>query len=260
MQFEVIMPNEANRQHIQLEVLAAVADTLKTWHEKMAHQNFRHVKQTISVGGSRYFLLLKDDFSHFRTIYFIAKKAEVKRCIEDFLRKVEKHCPRGVQTLRTDNGLEFINWHIENLIHQFGIRHQRTIAHSPEQNGSVERENRMIGEAARTIIHAKGFELRFWAEAANTAVHVLNCTGTSSVKGLTPYELWHGRKPDIRHLKIFGEEVYSHIPKAKRQKLNPKGQRGIFVGYEENVKGYRIWYEYFAIAQLYELHRYNDFS
>ncbi|CAL1684208.1 unnamed protein product [Lasius platythorax] len=42
------MPNEANRQHIQPEVLAAVADTLKTWHEKMAHQNFRHVKRVLN--------------------------------------------------------------------------------------------------------------------------------------------------------------------------------------------------------------------
>lgn len=100
--------------------------------------------------------------------------------------------------------------------------------------------------------------MRFWAEAANTAMHGLNCTGTSSVKGLTPYELWHGRKPDIRHLKIFGEEVYSHIPKAKRQKLDPKGQRGIFVRYEENVKGYRIWYpkeDVIKTARDCDLHR-----
>lgn len=84
--------------------------------------------------------------------------------------------------------------------------------------------------------------MRFWAETVNTAAHVLNCTGTSSVKGSTPYKLWYGKESDIRHLRIFGEEVYSHIPKIKRQKWDPKGQRGILIGYEENVKGYRIWY------------------
>lgn len=273
----------------------ATTNSLKNWHERLAHQNYRHVKNVLdnfeikvtntdevfcdacalgkihrlpfpvstsitqaigeiihvdlcgpmqvnSIGGSKYFLLLKDDFSHFRTVYFIKSKTEVGYFVEDFLRKAEKQCPGGVRVLRTDNGTEIVNQKIKELTHNLGIRHQRTVAYTPEQNGAAERENRTIIEAARTIMQAGGFDSKFWAEAVNTANFVLNATGTSSVKDVTPFELWHQRKPNIKNLKVFGEEVYTHIPKEKRRKLDAKGKRGFFVGYEEDVKGYRIWY------------------
>lgn len=159
-----------------------------------------------------------------------------------FLRKAEKQCPGGVRVLRTDNGLEFVNQDTKKLAHQLGIQHQRTVAYTPEQNGAAERENRTIVEAARTIMQASGLDAKFWAEAVNTANFVLNASGSSSVKNVTPFELWYSRKPAIIDLKIFGEEVYTHIPKQKRRKLDAKGKRGYFVGYEEGVKGYRVWY------------------
>ena len=75
-----------------------------------------HVK---SIG----FLLLKDDFSHFRTTYFIAAKADVYTCFKDFLKKTDKHCEKGVKTIRTDNGLEFINEQVSSLLKEYGIQH-----------------------------------------------------------------------------------------------------------------------------------------
>lgn len=62
-------------------------------------------------------------------------------------------------------------------------------------------------EAARTILHARDFGARFWAEAVNTVVRVLNRTGTSSIKGVTPFELWYEKRPNIESLRTFGEEV-----------------------------------------------------
>lgn len=91
------------------------------------------------------------------------------------------------------------------------------------------------------MLHGKGMELKFWAEAVNAAVFVLNSTGTSSVQGKTPYELWYGKQTVFRHLHTFGTEVYVHVPKQQRQKLDVKATKGIIVGYDENVKGYRVW-------------------
>jgi len=81
-----------------------------------------------------------------------------------------------------------------------------------------------------------------WAEAVNTAVHILNRTGPSTVKGVTPYELWHKKQSDVSHLRVFGE-VYTHIPKEKRQKWDPKDEWGLLVGYDEETKGYRVWFQ-----------------
>lgn len=82
-----------------------------------------------------------------------------------------------------------------------------------------------------------------WAEAVNTVcVFTLNRSGTSSIDDKTPYELWFGKSYDVNFLKVFGSQCSVHIPKQKRRKLDVKSKIGIFVGYESNIKGYRIYY------------------
>ena len=57
----------------------------------------------------------------------------------------------------------------------------------------------------------------------------------------TPEEKFIDKKPDVSHFIIFGSPVYFHVPKEKRNKLGAFGKKGIFVGYGENTKGYRIY-------------------
>ena len=102
---------------------------------------------------------------------------------------------------------------------------------------------RTIVEAARTMLYSKKLSKNLWAEAVNTVVYVLNRTGNSGQEGKTPYELWYNKTPNISHLKLFGSEVYVHIPKEKRRKWDQKGRKGIFVGYSEETKGYRICFD-----------------
>lgn len=139
-----------------------------------------------------------------------------------------------MKRLRTDNGLEFVNREMQKILNQNGIKH-RSVPYNPEQNGAIERENRTIVEAARSMLYAKGMSLRLWAEAVHTAVYVLNCTENSSVSGKSPHELWFGRATGKLEFHTFGTKVFTHIPKQKRTK-------GIFVCYSENVKGCRIFF------------------
>lgn len=75
----------------------------------LIHANLCGPMEENSVGKSRYFTLYKDDLSNFRRIYFIKNKSEVKDCFGSFLKRVENETGRKVKTLRTDNGLKFIN-------------------------------------------------------------------------------------------------------------------------------------------------------
>lgn len=61
------------------------------------------------------------------------------------------------------------------------------------------------------------------------------------IPGQTPFTLWHGFKPSLEHLRVFGCQVYAYIEKAQRTKLDPKSHLCYFLGYCENTKGYRIW-------------------
>ena len=82
---------------------------------------------------------------------------------------------------------------------------------------------------------------KFWAEAISTAAYLRNRCPTSSFKGETPHERWFGVKPEVDHIRVFGCMVYVHIPDEKRRKLDPKAMKGIFVGYPEGKKGYKIY-------------------
>ena len=71
-------------------------------------------------------------------------------------------------------------------------------------------------------------------------MYLLNLLPTRALKGNTPYEMWHGVKPSVEHLKVFGCVCYALVPEVKRDKLDHKAEMGIFLGYSNNIKGYRI--------------------
>ncbi|KAL0350166.1 UNVERIFIED_CONTAM: Retrovirus-related Pol polyprotein from transposon RE1 [Sesamum radiatum] len=81
----------------------------------------------------------------------------------------------------------------------------------------------------------------FWAEAVYTAVYLLNRCPTKAVQNMTPIEAWSGKKPSAKHLRVFGSICYVHIPTEKRHKLEEKTEKGIFLGYSTQSKGYRIY-------------------
>ncbi|KAG6395499.1 hypothetical protein SASPL_146144 [Salvia splendens] len=58
---------------------------------------------------------------------------------------------------------------------------------------------------------------------------------------MTPQEAWSGRKPGIAHLRVFGSKTYAHVPNQTRSKLNDKSKPFIFIGYNSNTKGYKLY-------------------
>ena len=87
----------------------------------------------------------------------------------------------------------------------------------------------MIMEAARAMLHGQDIPMHIWVEAARTSLYVQNRTPHRVLENKTPEELFSNKKPEVIHLRIFGCPVYIHIPKEKRTKLDPSGNKGIFV-------------------------------
>ena len=82
----------------------------------------------------------------------------------------------------------------------------------------------------------------FWQDAAETALHIYNRQPMRRSKWICPITLWNGKKPDVSYFKTFGCQAYVFIPKEDRQnKLSPKSEEMIFIGYETGTKGYRFW-------------------
>eukprot|EP00253_Pinus_taeda_P027449 PITA_27449 len=93
---------------------------------------------------------------------------------------------------------------------------------------------------ANCMLQSKGLSLNFWLEAINCANYIVNCTPTKVLKNITPKEAWSSIKPDVSHFCVFGSETWAHIPYEKHKALEPKSEKCIFVGYSEDVKGYRL--------------------
>ncbi|GJZ97206.1 retrovirus-related pol polyprotein from transposon TNT 1-94 [Tanacetum coccineum] len=146
-----------------------------------------------------------------------------------------------VRHIRTDNGTEFVNQTLREYYEKVGISHETSVARSPQQNGVVERRNRTLIEAARTmLIYAKA-PLFLWAEAVATACYTQNRSMIRRRHGKTPYELLHDKPPDLSYLHVFGALCYPTNDSENLGKLQPKADIGIFIGYAPTKKAFRIY-------------------
>ncbi|GJZ51445.1 retrovirus-related pol polyprotein from transposon TNT 1-94 [Tanacetum coccineum] len=113
-----------------------------------------------------------------------------------------------VRRIRTYNGTEFVNQTLREYYEKVGISHETSVARSPQQNGVVERRNRTLIKAARTmLIYAKA-PLFLWAEAVATTCYTQNRSMIRHHHGKTPYELLHDKPPDLSYLHVFGALCY----------------------------------------------------
>ena len=90
------------------------------------------------------------------------------------------------------------------------------------------------------MLHEKGLPYSLWGEAVVTSVYLLNRCPIKALENVTPFEKFSGRKPGIKHLRVFGSLGYSLIPGNLRHKLDETSVIGIFIGYGTCEKGYRL--------------------
>ncbi|KAG9440556.1 hypothetical protein H6P81_020721 [Aristolochia fimbriata] len=189
--------------------------------------------------GNRYFITFIDDYTRKIWVYFLKNKSDTMFVFKEFKSYVEKQSGKEIKTLRTDQGTEYIAG--ESYFKQCGIQHQMTARYTPQQNGVAERKNRTIMEMVRCMLKGKHVPHSFWAEAIACAVYVLNRCPTNGLKNMTAYEAWNGHPPNVKHFRIFGSIAYAQVPKEVRKKLDDKSVKCVFIGYHNQIKGYKLY-------------------
>ena len=195
----------------------------------------------VSLGGGLYFVTFIDDASRYTWVYIIKNKSDVFKTFVEWKTLVEKQYEKKIKILRSDIGGEYTSNEFEMFLKKEGILHQKTVPKTPEQNGVAERYNRTIVEAVRSMLSASGLSKQFWAEALSTAVYTRNRSISIVLGDKTPYEVLNGRKPNVKHLRTFGCQSYSHVSSDERSKLDSKAKSCIFLGYSNITKGYRMF-------------------
>ncbi|GJT75605.1 putative ribonuclease H-like domain-containing protein, partial [Tanacetum coccineum] len=158
-----------------------------------------------------------------------------------FLKMIQVRLKVPVRRIRTDNGTEFVNQTLREYYEKVGISHETYVARSPQQNGVIERRNRTLIEAARTmLIYAKA-SLFLWAEAVATACYTQNRSIIRLRHGKTPYEILHDKLLDLSFFHVFCALCYLTNDSKNLGKLQPRANIGIFIGYAPTKKAFRIY-------------------
>ncbi|GJZ11741.1 retrovirus-related pol polyprotein from transposon TNT 1-94 [Tanacetum coccineum] len=174
-----------------------------------------------SIKRKKYILVIVDDYSRFTWVKFLRSKDETPEFVINFLKQIQ-----------------VMAYFIKNLFRELL---NQVMSEYYEGDDVVERRNRTLVEAARTMMIFSKAPMFLWAEALATACYTHNRSLIHTRHNKTPYELVHDKKPDLTFLRVFGALCYPTNDSEDLGKFQAKADIGIFVGYAPSRKGYRIY-------------------
>ncbi|GJW66203.1 retrovirus-related pol polyprotein from transposon TNT 1-94 [Tanacetum coccineum] len=204
---------------------------------ELLHMDLCGPMRVASINGKKYILVIVDDFSRYTWVYFLRSKDETPEIIKKFIAQAQLNYKAKVCKIRTDNGTEFKNATLKAHYEKLGIMQQFSIARTPQQNGVVERRNRTLVEAARTMLIFSKLPEFLWAEAVATTCFTQNRSIIHTRYNKTPYELLRGQKPNIAYFHVFGSLCYPTNDRDDLGKMKPKADIGVFIGYSKTSTG-----------------------
>uniref|UniRef100_A0AAV1UCN5 Polyprotein n=2 Tax=Peronospora matthiolae TaxID=2874970 RepID=A0AAV1UCN5_9STRA len=208
---------------------------------EMLHFDICGPMEEKSLGGSKYLLLIVDEASGCMKGFCLHSKSESEECIKKYITMIQTQFNKKVKFVRHDGAREFATNSLQDFYEVEGIEQQTTVPYAHQANGTAERAIRTIVTIGRSMLHHAKLDKCFWAEAAMTAVYVKNRLPSPKIPHKTPFEIVYNSKPSVKHMRVFGCQAYILTPKEKRLKWDPKARAGLFLGYEEVSKAYRVY-------------------
>nr|GEV05358.1 hypothetical protein [Tanacetum cinerariifolium] len=233
------IPATKGKQHKALYKTKLVNSISKPLH--MLHMDLFGPTNVNSLMKKSYYLIITDKFSRFYWVFFFATKDETSGILKTFIIGIENQLDYKVEVIRCDNGTKFKNSVMNQFCDMKRIKREFSVAKTPQQNGVVERKNKTLIKAARTMLVDSKLLTTFWVEAVNTACYVLNRALVIKLLNKTPYELIHGRPPLIVFIKPFGCPVTILKTRDNLGKFDEKADEGFFVGYYVVSKATKVF-------------------
>ncbi|RVW73959.1 Retrovirus-related Pol polyprotein from transposon TNT 1-94 [Vitis vinifera] len=214
---------------------------------------------TASWNGQQYFITFIDDYSRYGYLFLIHEKSQSLDVFKTFKAEVELQLNKRIKSVRSDRGGEYYGRYdgsgeqrpgpFAKYLEECGIVPQYTMPGSPSMNGVAERRNRTLKDMVRSMISHSTLPKKLWGEALKTAAYILNRVPTKAA-AKTPYELWTGRKPSLKHFHIWGCPTEARPYKPHKKKLDSKTVSSYFIGYAERSRGFKFYDP--AIRSIFE--------
>nr|GFB74322.1 hypothetical protein [Tanacetum cinerariifolium] len=129
--------------------------------------------RTTSREDANYYITFTNDFSRYGYVYLIKHKHEVFEMIKTFQNEVENQLRKTIKVLRSNRR---------------GGRNQTLI------------------DMVRSMMRLTTLPMSFWGYALESTARILNMVPTKKVNK-TPYEIWHGKVPNLSDSKVWGCEA-----------------------------------------------------
>ena len=188
------------------------------------------------------------------------EKSEVFSKFKEYKSLVENQTYRKMKILRLDNDREFTSEEFKGLCREPGIKRELGTPYNPQQNGVTKRKKQTIMGVEKEMLIDEDLPMHLWAEATRTIVYVQNCTPHRVLDNKIPEEAFSRVKPEVSHMRIFGFPEYIHVPKEKRTKFDPSGRKGVFIGYGDTSKAYRIYFPGFKNIDITRDITFDEYS
>lgn len=193
----------------------------------------------VSANGFRYYAIFVDDFSRFVWFYPLRLKSDFYKVLLHFSTFVKTQFERQIKVFQSDGGTEFTNNKVKTFFSDNGILHRLSCPHTPAQNGRAERKHRHITETGLAMLFHAHAPASLWVEAFTTAVYTINRLPSSVLDNKSPFEVLFHTTPNYENFRPFGCRVYPYLRDYCTTKLAPRSVPCIFIGYNNQYKGYR---------------------
>lgn len=178
-----------------------------------------------------YGLAINDPYSAGKWFAHALTKDLLPQKAIDAIINLQTQTGKKVKRIHCDGGSEFINATLKEFCRKNGTELHYSPARTPQLNGIAERSVRLFKEGGSTLLlHAK-LPKRYWPYAVKHYLYVWNRIKVGKT-GMTPFEAFRGEKPSVKYLGVFGADVWSHMPKIKRQTFDAKMEPGIYLGHD----------------------------
>nr|GEV53658.1 hypothetical protein [Tanacetum cinerariifolium] len=218
------------------DFLLAKASSLQPllWHQRLSHLNFSTINNIVNNNLVRVLPKIKFKKDHL--------------CFACEQRKIHQKHHKSKMAFVLNQQLYLLHMDLCGPMHIESINGKRYVlvvvddfSRTPQQNGVVERRNRTLVEAARTMLTFSKLPLFLWAEAITITCFVQNCLIIHKRFDKTPYELINKRKPNIKFFYVFGCRCYLINDYDDVGKLKAKGDIEVFVGHAKNSAAFRVY-------------------
>ena len=175
---------------------------------ELLHVDLMGPTKTESMGRKSYIMVVVNDFSRYSWVEFLREKSKACEKMEKLCKKLQNEKGVPIVKIRSDHGKEFKNARFEAFCKEHGIKKKFSTPKTPQQNGVVERKNRVIQEMTRVMLLNKDIPQKFWAKVLNTLCHIGNRIFFKVGTKKTSYEIWKEKKPKVKYFRVFGSKCF----------------------------------------------------